>query len=314
MPDLRESISRGARLRRWLERLLRVVGTGALVWCAVLVGDGVLAQRRARHALDAVAAAARPQLPAALDEPAVPRSESALAPGSPLVALSVPRIGLSAVVLHGSDAQTLRRGPGHVEHTALPGEHGNMVVAGHRDSFFRPLRYIRPGDDIYLDAPTGTYHYRVTWVRIVNPHEIGVLRATDDAVLTLITCYPFWALGSAPDRCVVRATRVLQPAAAAIQVPMQAPLVPPTLPAVKSDEAVVHEMIGQYLTRYHPPSSVPHPRCEVDVNVDAATVDCGRRTFLLERAGDGWAIRSIVVRDDFVERGPGVVVSPRPPE
>jgi sortase A len=279
-----------------VERLLLVAGAGALVWCAVLVGDGVLAQRRARQALDTVTPAARPLLPSALGEPGAAPPDSALPRGAPLAALSVPRIELSAVVLHGSDAQTLRRGPGHLEHTALPGDAGNMVIAGHRDSFFRKLRHIRPGDDVYLDAPRGTYHYRVTWVRIVNPHEIDVLRATNDAVLTLITCYPFWALGSAPDRFVVRAVRVSQPAAAAIHVPVQAPSDRRSVNTPKDDETAVRELVEGYLTRYQAAPFVTHRRCEVDVSVDAATVDCERRTFLLDRSAGAWAIRSIVLR------------------
>jgi sortase A len=132
--------------------------------------------------------------------------------GAPLGELSIPRIGLSAVVLHGSDAQTLRRGPGHLEQSAIPGQAGNAVIAGHRDSFFRPLRHVRSGDDVYLDTPHGRFHYRVTSLRIVRASDLSVLAATPASTLTLITCYPFWMLGPAPDRFVVRAVRAPDPA------------------------------------------------------------------------------------------------------
>ncbi|MBI4266611.1 MAG: class D sortase [Acidobacteria bacterium] len=115
---------------------------------------------------------------------------------------------LSAVVLHGSDAQTLRRAPGHLENTALPGESGNVVIAGHRDSFFWPLRNVQLGDDIFLETADRRFHYRVTSVRVVSPRDVHVLAPTDTPMLTLITCYPFWVFGNAPDRFVVRAAAV----------------------------------------------------------------------------------------------------------
>mgnify|MGYP003339273021 CR=1 FL=1 len=131
--------------------------------------------------------------------------------GAPLGEILIPRVGLSAVVLHGSDAQTLRRGPGHLEHTALPGQPGNVAIAGHRDSFFRPIRNVRAGDDIFLTTSTQRYHYRVSWVEVVSATNVSVLASTEDATLTLITCFPFTLIGAAPDRFVVRATAVESP-------------------------------------------------------------------------------------------------------
>jgi len=116
-------------------------------------------------------------------------------------------------VLHGSDAHTLRLGAGHIENTALPGESGNVAIAGHRDSFFRPLQDVHVGDDIMLDTPEERAHYRVTFTRVVNSYDVGVIAPTHDASLTLVTCYPFWFIGQAPDRFVVRASRVESPVA-----------------------------------------------------------------------------------------------------
>src|SRR5262249_41445972 len=92
--------------------------------------------------------------------------------------------------------------------TPLPGESGNVAIAGHRDSFFRPLRDVHVGDDILLDIAEARVRYRVSSLRIVSPSEISVIGPTDAAMLTLVTCYPFWFIGEAPDRFVVRATRV----------------------------------------------------------------------------------------------------------
>lgn len=206
----RRSGSRGGWWLRWAERLFVVAGATVLIWCAVSVIDAHMSQRVARRSLEMASITVPPVLEPARDETiAVPRRDSTIRTGTAIAALSIPRVHLSAVVLHGSDAQTLRRGPGHLEHTALPGDSGNVVIAGHRDSFFRPLRNIQPGDDIFLETPERRFHYRVTSLRVVTPHDLSVLEPTDDATLTLITCYPFWVLGNAPDRFVVRATRVV---------------------------------------------------------------------------------------------------------
>jgi LPXTG-site transpeptidase (sortase) family protein len=141
----------------------------------------------------------------------------------PLAELSIPRLGLSAVVLHGSDAHTLRLGLGHIENTPVPGESGNVAIAGHRDSFFRPLRNVHVGDDILLDTSEERLHYRVSLLRVVHADDTGVIGPTPDATLTLVTCYPFWFIGQAPDRFVVRATRVEDPTAAAIPDASQTP-------------------------------------------------------------------------------------------
>src|SRR5262249_56588559 len=107
--------------------------------------------------------------------PLSPPSGTNPAEGTPLAELSIPRIGVSLVVLQGSDEETLRKGLGHIEDTSLPGESGNVAIAGHRDSFFRPLRNIQVGDDIMLNIPGQRVHYRVSSYRVVNSSEVSVI-------------------------------------------------------------------------------------------------------------------------------------------
>ncbi len=128
--------------------------------------------------------------------------------GSAIGRLEVQRIGLSVVVLEGSDAGTLRLGVGRVRNSSLPGEAGNVVLAGHRDTFFSSLSQIRPGDRISLRTPEGTFPYTVDWTTVVNPQDTKVIRPTAQPALTLVTCYPFAYVGAAPKRFIVRATPV----------------------------------------------------------------------------------------------------------
>lgn len=125
----------------------------------------------------------------------------------------IKRLQLSAIVKEGLDARTLRRAVGHVPGTALPGEAGNVALAGHRDTFFRPLRDVRVGDRVELETPRATFTYQVESIRIVRPSDVEVLDPTPYPALTLITCYPFNYVGKAPKRFIVRA-RQLDAAAA----------------------------------------------------------------------------------------------------
>jgi sortase A len=128
--------------------------------------------------------------------------------GDSIGRIEIPRIGLSVVVLEGDDAQSLRQGAGRVPGTAHPGEMGNMAIAAHRDSFFRPLRDVRKGDIIRFVALSGSYTYSLEFTEIVGPTRTDVLSNTPGRSLTLITCYPFYFIGPAPDRFVVRARQV----------------------------------------------------------------------------------------------------------
>jgi len=128
--------------------------------------------------------------------------------GALLGQIAIPRIGLAAVIVEGSSAGTLQRAVGHIPGTALPGEAGNVCLAGHRDIFFRPLRGIAPGDEILITTPARSSVYRVEGTRVVIPENVEVLKSTGADIITLVTCYPFNFAGAAPKRFVVRAIRL----------------------------------------------------------------------------------------------------------
>jgi sortase A len=127
---------------------------------------------------------------------------------APLAVLRISEIGLVVPVLRGTDGRTLDRAVGHIEYTAEPGTAGNSGIAGHRDGFFRGLKDISPGDAIELDTLRGTAVYRVERTWVVDPDDVSVLNPTPEHALTLVTCYPFYFIGSAPQRFIVRAVRV----------------------------------------------------------------------------------------------------------
>jgi sortase A len=109
------------------------------------------------------------------------------------------------MVREGADEGTLSRAVGHIPGTALPGNIGNVGLAGHRDTFFRALRNIRSDDTIEVQTTAGTYRYKVKSTRIVAPRDVSVLQASGGETLTLVTCYPFYYVGSAPKRFIVHA-------------------------------------------------------------------------------------------------------------
>jgi sortase A len=127
--------------------------------------------------------------------------------GPAIGVLRIAKIGLTVPILDGTDELTLDRGVGHIEGTDLPGGRGNVGIAGHRDGFFRGLKDVGVGDVVELRTPTGALTYAVSDVRIVNPDELSVLEPTGEPSITLVTCYPFYFVGAAPQRYVVRAIR-----------------------------------------------------------------------------------------------------------
>jgi sortase A len=128
--------------------------------------------------------------------------------GAPIAVLRIPKIRLEVAVLSGTDDRTLDRALGHIENTAVPGTDGNSGIAGHRDGFFRGLKDIAPGDVIELDTLQGKDAYRVERTWVVAPEDISVLDPTGGRTLTLVTCYPFYFVGAAPQRFIVRAVRI----------------------------------------------------------------------------------------------------------
>lgn len=210
---------------KWLARLLLTGGTAALLWCAFVMTDACLVQQAAhrrlesmRHATSSASTRVETRSPPEAEPLPPPTAEapsvlSAIvrpmkSPAAALGELSIPRLELSAVVFEGTTARTLRFGLGHVKDTPLPGEAGNVAIAGHRDSFFRRLRDLREADDIWIDTTDRRVRYRVAWLRIVDPREVSVLDPTSEPALTLVTCFPFQFVGPAPYRFVVRANRV----------------------------------------------------------------------------------------------------------
>jgi sortase A len=119
--------------------------------------------------------------------------------------IEIPAVGLSTRVLEGSNAPTLRLAVGHIPGTALPGPSGNVGLAGHRCTYFRSLRKIKVGDEIRFTTAAGTFKYRVISLRVVLPNAIEVLNQTQLPTLTLVTCYPFDFIGTAPQRLIVHA-------------------------------------------------------------------------------------------------------------
>lgn len=182
------------RAAAWIEACLWIAGCLAIGYCAFIWARAQYDQAQANWTLDHV-------LPG---NPGTDAPKGA-AEGSLVGRIDIPRLDLSAIVFEGTSDDTLARGVGHLQGSATPGERGNLVLAGHRDTFFRELRDIRQGDQVRVKAPDGVYQYSVDSTSIVQPNQIEVLRPSDDATLTLITCYPFSYIGSAPERFIVRA-------------------------------------------------------------------------------------------------------------
>jgi sortase A len=129
-------------------------------------------------------------------------------PVEALARLDVPDAGVSVMVLEGTGEYSLNRAVGVIEGTARPGEPGNIGIAGHRDSFFRGLRHLEVGDSVSLTTLGGVAHYEVEKLEVVDPSAVRVLDPTDYDALTLVTCYPFYFVGDAPQRFIVRARQV----------------------------------------------------------------------------------------------------------
>jgi sortase A len=140
-----------------------------------------------------------------------PATPPALAEGALMGRVEIPRLNLSAIVRQGVEQSTLSRAVGHVPTTQGPGAVGNFAIAAHRDTLFRALKDIKQGDIVTFQATSGTFDYQVTSTRIVKPTDVSVLRPDgNQKLLTMITCYPFYYVGSAPKRFIVTARLVKQ--------------------------------------------------------------------------------------------------------
>jgi sortase A len=127
------------------------------------------------------------------------------APANVMAVLEMPEVGLKVPVYAGASDLNMDRGAGHIKGTALPNGGGNVGIAGHRDGYFRALKDAAIGDRLSLQTPQGERHYTVDEILIVDPLDVEVLDPTDDQRITLVTCYPFYFVGHAPQRFVVKA-------------------------------------------------------------------------------------------------------------
>ncbi len=198
---------RHRRLLRWLEVSFFLVGIIALAFCGTAFLHSKLSQLAAERQLEKLSV---PEPTLSIPEPG--NNSDRFTPQAwredanlPIGRLEIPKLGLKVVVLQGTDTWTLNGAVGHISGTAFPGEPGNVGLAGHRDSFFRSLKDIALDDQIVLRTPTSTYFYKVDNISVVAPDDTYVLKPSDQPNLTLVTCYPFYFIGNAPERFVVRA-------------------------------------------------------------------------------------------------------------
>jgi sortase A len=140
------------------------------------------------------------------DEKRVKAYKQSAGDGIPLAVLRIPKIHLEAPLFDGTGDLTLNHGVGRIAGTSRPGESGNIGIAGHRDGFFRGLKNVSVGDVIELKTQQGTAAYKVDQIQIVAPRQVEVLRPTPVPSLTLVTCYPFYFFGSAPQRYILTAS------------------------------------------------------------------------------------------------------------
>ncbi len=183
--------------RRVLSSALLLIGVVLLVYVGVQYGSRYRAQKRLAEQWQEQQTAA-----------------TTAAPGTPnlnLTRLTIPKIDLDSIVVEGTSRRALMLGPGHMEETAAPGQAGNSVITGHRDTFFRHIYELNTGDPIMVQRNGKTYEYQVTGKKVVEPDDLSVVRPSKDARLTLITCYPIYYIGPAPKRLVVFAKKAEQP-------------------------------------------------------------------------------------------------------
>ncbi len=186
-------MARGITL--WISRFLFAAGFIILGYCGADWLNSHLRQSQGNNELDRLLS----------NKPAPSVQTAPLADGALIGRVEIPKLHLSAVVFQGTDSSILDDGVGHLDGSALPGQKGNVVLAAHRDTFFRSLRNIRQGDLITVTTPSGIRQYSVDSTEVVSPTDISVAYPTPNPTLTLITCYPFYYVGHAPKRFIVRA-------------------------------------------------------------------------------------------------------------
>lgn len=184
-----------AALRKHLPSILIATGAALLGYVAIQYGSMYATQRKLAREWHQQQHAATP---ATADDDS----------SDALIRITARKIHLDAFVLEGSGYSALQLGPGHMEHTALPGEHGNIVISGHRDTFFRNVHKLVAGDILTVQSQRSRYTYRVIEKKIVDSDDLSVIQPTTDDRLTLITCYPTHYVGPAPQRLIIIAELV----------------------------------------------------------------------------------------------------------
>ena len=192
-------------IRRALGSLVATLGVLLVVFSTVALLRPMWLQELYTNARDLYADSPLPLIAAGDRARETQKGVAVPGSGEPIGILEIPRLGLSSVVIEGDEAAALLLGVGHLSDTPLPGTSGNSVFAAHRDTFFRPLAGIRKGDTVLVTTPDGVHRYRVYATRIVQPSDVSVLRSGQQSQLTLVTCYPFDYVGSAPQRFIVQA-------------------------------------------------------------------------------------------------------------
>jgi sortase A len=185
----------GALLARVASYFFLAAGIGGLGYATYVVVDAQTYQATEEMRL--------PTLPPA-EGPRV------VAEGDVIGEMSIPRLALKTIVVQGESSKILQRAIGHLPGTPLPGESGNVALAGHRDSYFRPLRNIQPGDVITIKTPDAEFEYQVESTEVVLPSDVQVLQPSAENSLTLVTCFPFYYIGPAPKRFIVHARQIGQ--------------------------------------------------------------------------------------------------------
>ena len=184
------------QILRWSRITLLTAALGTLGYCVYVLVDTWGFQRQASRTLDLGRL-----------QPAPPPGPGVAAIDGLVGRMEIPRLGVTVAVAEGTGEFTLRRAAGHIEGTTFPGTPGNVGIAGHRDTLFRPLRNIRQDDLILLTTLQGEFRYRVVSTKIVSPSDVAVLNSDGHEILTLVTCHPFYFIGPAPNRFIVRAER-----------------------------------------------------------------------------------------------------------
>jgi sortase A len=188
-----------------IEYVLLAIGAALSLWAAV-VWLHIWTLQRLPVPEEATSSAAPPVVVA--EAAGAAGGAGGAARGAWLARLDAPSVRLSTTVLEGSDDDTLLGAAGHIEDTAFPGQPGNIGIAGHRDTVFRPIRNIHVGDPLVLTTTDRVFRYRISNTMVVNPSDVQVLDPTEQPALTLVTCYPFAFVGHAPRRFIVRAELV----------------------------------------------------------------------------------------------------------